>query len=291
LYENQAKEWFKGHVSAPEKKVAIPVALTPACKSDDIVDARISNNGAKVAWITQGRIRRDRKVFPQSVLIVVDVVTGDTGAVVRIEREGIMAAASWSPDDTRVAFYYGEGKAYEKDGYTLQLCDLTKAGEVKEIAPPSLWLTPGAADAFRSQPAMWSPDGTGLVFQGRYTEKENERFSFVRTDGTGLTAVQGIIKGWSTDSARMLMRSGQKLMTRTPAPSANAEELRALPLPDIDMTALSSDGKYMVLQSFLSPVSRAVDVLEMESGKTRRLFDCEDGTEAWPLVWIESDRP
>jgi Tol biopolymer transport system component len=105
--------------------------------------------------------------FCTSSLYVQDVKSGKINRLTYGEE--VVEAISWSPDGSKIAFYYGKDKnVLTNGGFSLRIID--KDGQnLTEIAGPSKITR---FDHKRDIPPIWSPDGTALYFEANY-EKED----------------------------------------------------------------------------------------------------------------------
>ena len=152
VYQDRAGRWFRGNAKSGARKRLI-VSKAPSASA---VYLCLSNAGDRLSWV-----QPSRKAYR---LVCADLASGATRTLVR--RDGDIGAHAWSPDDRQIAYYAGPWPR-QPGGYIAKIIRLSPGHpEPRQVAPPSLGLhiTPG-----RAFPPSWSPDGTKILIEARYT--------------------------------------------------------------------------------------------------------------------------
>lgn len=183
IYRNKVGDWHTGNIKSPETITKINPSVIP----QNVIYATISHNGQRIGWVTHDE--------NESRLILTELVSGKSSIL--ISKKGYICVPSWSPDNTHMAYYYGPPNAISHDGYSLMIIETKEIGpKEKQAGPPSLWtkLSPS-----RTSPPRWSPDGSMILFEGRYDDNKPWTLRcLVSIDGENLRKSVG--DTWSQDS-------------------------------------------------------------------------------------------
>ena len=276
IYRDSARNWYKGDVSSSASRIAVPPGIIPA-GAEGIA---LANQGKRLAFVARrGTISR---------LIIADLRSGSRKTL--ITHEGYIKAPSWAPGGSRIAYYLAPPTAPRQDGYRLAIAQLDEPHAIQKlISPPSLWtrLSPG-----RSDPPLWSPDGSMLIFEARYRSQEPVAFNYiVHVDGSGLRA---FVRGtWSEDGERLLtLRTSGTAHTgylHTLAYLNRADSYLALKDLGIDLPRncinckWSPDAHYVAFTT----ADNAAYLLNVRSRKVRTLMPADAFS---TLYWVQKAR-
>jgi hypothetical protein len=178
--------WFKGRVDSSLTVTKQALKTVP----HNITRVAISEDGKRIAWENSDLAKSE---------LIVEEYSADKSKVLRvISKNGIISAPSWSPDGSRLAYYYGPPGAEVRDGYILMVLDVNSASNQPDrLAAPSLWtrLSP-----CRPDPPQWSPDGKFIRFEARYDEDVNKTNYVVSADGKQLAPAE--FSAWDREGGR-----------------------------------------------------------------------------------------
>ena len=272
IYRSRQGYWYKGDVKSPKGISKIKASIVPK----NVTYAAISNKGNRVVWVTLSGNK--------SSIVLSDLNKNEVHIL--LSKDGYICVPSWSPDDSHIAYYYGPPDVISKDNYSLVIIEV-EAIELKEreIAPPSLWtrLTPG-----RTNPPIWSPDGSMLIFEARYSnEKPISSTYLAGSDGKGL---RPFMRGtWNHDSKRVFTVStigdskvGYKhtLAIANVLSKERVMENLQIDLPEDSINVQwAYDGKHVAF----STSNNRIYLLETSTNRRRKVFDCDSSC---MIYWV-----
>jgi len=264
IYRNEEGEWYTGNIKSHETKLKINPSLIP----QNVIYATISHKGQRIAWVTIDE--------NESRLIITELLSGKSNTL--SSKQGYICVPSWSPDNLHIAYYYGPTNAISQDGYSLMIIEDKKIEpKEKQIAPPSLWtkLSPS-----RTSPPRWSPDGSMILFEGRYDD--NKPFTIkclVSIDGENLRKTVG--DSWSQDSKYLFTvhttdTSVVEHQFRLGSVPVTSKEMKvdvwqnSLPKESLNLS-WSDDGHHIVFSTF----DNNCYIMETKTGRQRRFFQSD----------------
>ncbi|HUW18728.1 MAG TPA: hypothetical protein VMW16_05455 [Sedimentisphaerales bacterium] len=264
IYKNVEGEWYTGNIKSPETKLKINTSLIP----QNVIYAAVSHNGKRIIWVTHKE--------NQSSLILTEIPSGKSNSLV--SKQGYICVPSWSPDNLHIAYYYGPSNAISQDGYSLMIIEAEETGpKEKQAAPPSLWtkLSPS-----RTSPPRWSPDGSMILFEGRYDD--NKPFTIkclVGIDGENLRKTVG--DSWSQDSKYLFTvhttdTSVVEHQLRFGSVPVTSKEMKvdvwqhSLPKESLNLS-WSDDGHHIVFSTF----DNNCYIMETKTGRQRKFFQSD----------------
>lgn len=280
IYRDKSARWHIGNAWSPKALYEI----APPTMRGKIDWAVLSSRGDMVAWVI-----RDKKT---TTIAVTRVKMKKGKPFISITKSGIIAAPSWSPDGSQIAYYSGPPDAYRRDGFALVTLSVMPPGAAeRQIAPPSLStrLSPD-----RSFPPRWSPNGELILFEGRYNKEVAFPWMCV-VEADGGIPRHCIWGDWSSDSRYVL---GVKLTGSSKVGyersfiivdvlAGHGEGQKELDIalpPDLRSVAWSPDGD---LVAFLSGGTTAggndLWLVDLKAAAIRKIADCEWSAR---LQWI-----
>jgi hypothetical protein len=160
LKEDETHTWYRGSIDA---SLNVKMELLRSVP-DDPFDVAISEDGRKVAWVTS---RSDELLDEHIHELIIQEYDGNQMTLLRhITTTGVFWDPAWSPDGTRLAFYFGPPGAEASDGFMLMLLDVNNPGtRPVSLTPPSVGY---AMNPSRPAP-IWSPDGKFIIFEACYS--------------------------------------------------------------------------------------------------------------------------
>jgi hypothetical protein len=185
LYKGRIGDWWTGNVKSSNQPTMVK---SPA---NEVDYATLSADGKAIVWV----VRKENV----NALIVTDS-KGEQQKTIK-EELGFIRVPAWSPQSTRIAYYYGKSNVLVTDEFILKVVS-ADGRDGKELTPPS---QPTGISADRTQAPRWSPDGNRILFVGNYEPNMlvREYAYLVDVDKAGFRVVEG--GTWNKDGTTLLL--------------------------------------------------------------------------------------
>lgn len=173
-----------------------------------VISVSVSPDGKKIFWLSEEKTK--------SYLIVRDLKSNNERILVA--HSGQISKPSWSPDSSQIAYYYVESELKSNDAYELYMITLGESGDepnLRKLAPAS---KQSALTASRTQPPLWSSDGTQLKFVANYESDELiKSYSYIiHLETNELKRVESGEWGsiWNSDGNALLLVQRESLSSK-----------------------------------------------------------------------------
>ncbi len=269
LYKARAGGWWRGSIRNLEPPAAI---VSPP---SEVEFAALSPDAAAIVWSV--------KENDASALVLSNPAGLEQKEIKR--ARGVVRQPSWSPNATRLAYYWGDPDVLITDAFTLREVSVSDADD-RELALPS---KPTGITAERTYPPQWSPDGSMILFLGNYEldDRVQALGYVVRADGSkGVKRVGGGV--WSTDGSHLLY------VRRTQLPFGpfvlSAQDVSTGASQDIDigweLPTSAAGGRWSANRSTYAFTTNENElcIIEITKKRTSKLNGFPVGAN---LIWIE----